>query len=180
MKLQIEVQMTWWGLLGTRHCPWMLQRSLGCSGRTGHSWRDPHGACGLVVTLQRVPGQVRIKKWKPIGEERAILSVHSKLLSSSPCSRTWVCMLCAHKGQEAVIIVSLGGQGSQEETVHRARMDSHYPLGPGRPEGMKRRRAVECGQQRGFGGFAQDPGWAPGGSGSIAKVGLSLGLEEEH
>lgn len=84
--------------------------------------------------------------------------------------------LCAHKGQEAVIIVSLGGQGSQEETVHRARMDSHYPLGPGRPEGMKRRRAVECGQQRGFGGLAQDPGWAPGRSG----VGLSLGLEEEH
>lgn len=61
--------------------PWLLWQD----------WRDPHGACGLVVTLQRVPGQVRIKKWKPIGEERAILSVHSKLLSSSPCSRTWVC-----------------------------------------------------------------------------------------
>lgn len=46
-------------------------------------------------------------------------------------------------------------------------MESHYPLGPGGPEEMKRQRVVEYRQQMGPGPFAQDPG------GGSRKVGLS-------
>lgn len=47
---------------------------------------------------------------------------------------------------------------------------SHYPLGPAGSGEMKRQKVGGFGYRIGSGGFAKDPGWAPGRLCSVTKV----------